>query len=180
MAERRPDQIWITRSHLLAIALTTLCIALLSFFLGMRAGRSMAGGGAAVGPPPLVADAARQEQLETLLRKVPGQGGDFSFPKDLPADIPPGSEVLAPTGDVPTEGWAVQVGSFPTADEADARVAELAQKGLKAYRVAAMADGKRWFRVRVGGYANEAEANKAIPDLRALGGAEPLETTAAP
>ena len=180
MAERRPDQIWITRSHLVAIGMTTLCVAILSFFIGMSVGRSSAGGGGVPGPAPLVADAGKQEQLETLLRKVPGQGDNFSFPKDLPADVPPGAEVLAPKGDVPAGGWAVQIASFPTADEADARVAALAQAGLKAYRVAAIADGQRWFRVRVGGYATEADANKAIPDLKAQEGSEPLATTPAP
>ena len=45
-------QIWITRSHLAALGITTLFIAILSFFIGLKMGQNQAGPATAATPPP--------------------------------------------------------------------------------------------------------------------------------
>lgn len=206
---RSPDQIWITRSHLLALAVTTGCIALLSFFLGVSVGRSSAGGGEQGSEAaPLVPDAGAQEDLESVLRqaaKKQGDQADFSFPADLPTDqvgqLPaetplaesgasskapapaeaaPSEPAEAPVGAVPSGGWAVQVGSYGSAAGADTRVQELTEAGLKAYRVTAMVEGHKAWQVRIGGYSGEAAAKEALEGLRSQLGVSELTLTQAP
>lgn len=203
---RERDQIWITRSHLMALGVATGCIALLSFFLGMKVGRSSASPGEEVRPPGLVADAARQEELEAVLREAarasPKQ--DLAFPGELPSDsvgappaeaseagaeqatsvAPPPGQALpaaeAPVGDVPHGGWSVQVGTFASAAEADNRMAELKTGGLRAYRVATLVDGQNVWRLRLGGYKTQDEANGALPELRSRLGVSDLTVAPAP
>ena len=193
-----PDQIWITRKHLAALGVTTLAIAALTFFLGMRVGRSTAPPPPTAVVPGLTPDQLSQEQLEALLREVARQRGatDFQFPTELsapasapalqtaapveanptqvgaPPDAAPPPEA-APSGTLPSGGWALQVGSYSSLDEANARLAELQTANLKAYRVAALVDGALVQRVRIGGYGSEQAARDAAPGLReAVGDAE--------
>lgn len=74
MTELAPNdrQIWITRSHLLALGVATSCVALLAFLVGLQVGRSQAASAeiAVTGPMPLTPDASREETLEALLREV--------------------------------------------------------------------------------------------------------------
>jgi DedD protein len=60
--------------------------------------------------------------------------------------------------EVPTDGWAVQLGAFKTLQEAEARVAELTRDSVPAYRVSALVRGETWYRVKVGGYATRDDA----------------------
>ena len=77
-------------------------------------------------------------------------------------------------------GWSIQVGAFPVAAEADAQVAALQAQGLQAYRSDALTDGRNWYRVRVGGFADQVEAEQARARMSAtLKGAE-LTVQAAP
>ena len=50
----------------------------------------------------------------------------------------------------PTKGWAIQVASYTSLDEADGRVAQLVGAGHEAWHVQAFAKGMNRFRVRVG------------------------------
>lgn len=203
---RERDQIWITRSHLLALGVATLCIALLAFFLGLKLGRAGSGPEAAAAPPPLTADADRQAELEAVLRQAarakPAE--DFSFPKDLPADgvtapgpeqaspedastttvAPPVGQAIqsadAPVGKIPNGGWSVQIGVYATPTAADARMAELEQASLQPYRVAALVDGTNSWRVRLGGYKDRAEAEAALPELQKQLGLSDLSVAPAP
>lgn len=203
---RERDQIWITRSHLLALGVATLCIALLAFFLGLELGRASSGPEAAAAPPPLTADAEHQAQLEAVLRQAaratPTE--DFSFPKDLPADgvsapgpeqaspesastttvAPPAGQQVpsadAPVGKIPNGGWSVQIGVYATAEAADARMAELQQASLQPYRVAALADGANSWRVRLGGYKDRAAAEAAMPEIQKQLGISELSVVPAP
>lgn len=65
-------QIWITRSHLMALGVATSFIAVLAFLVGLQIGRSQAAAAevASSGPLPLTPDATREEALEALLREV--------------------------------------------------------------------------------------------------------------
>lgn len=203
---REKEQIWITRNHLLALAVATTCIALLAFFLGLKLGRSQLGPEEAARPPALTADAARQAELEAVLRQA-ARGTtpkDFSFPSELPADVvtPPTGEAVdptaaaatsapptaeqaalsadAPTGNVPHGGWSIQVGIYATPAEADQRMAELGEQELKPYRVAALSDGQSSWRVRIGGYGTKEAAESALPELQAKLNLTELSVVAAP
>ena len=66
----------------------------------------------------------------------------------------------------PTSGWAVQVAAYPLVTEADAKVEALRNQDLAAYRVAAVVDGKNWYRVRIGGFESEKDAYTALKELR--------------
>lgn len=195
---RAQPQIWITRSHLMALGVATCCIALLAFLVGLQVGRSQAASAEVLAdaPLPLTPDADHEESLEALLREVEyarsavGPGGvlasdappDLSFPGllepvdpvlSLPKQASAGVGATLVVGDPETApaapaapaaverpggGWAVQIASYPTAEEADASVAALAEAGHKAYRVAALVDGQTWFRVRIGGFQTKAAA----------------------
>lgn len=92
---------------------------------------------------------------------------------------PPPSEEMPAMQDLPTEGWAIQVYSFPSAFEAEARVTDLEAKGFDAYRVAALVGGDTWHRVRLGPYDTQQLARKALPRISSeLGVADPLVTRA--
>ena len=80
-------QIWITRSHLAALGITTLFIAILSFFIGLKMGQNQAGPATAATPPPLLPDPEKEDALEELLRQVEDSqalvSADLSFPSAL-------------------------------------------------------------------------------------------------
>lgn len=187
---RSDRQIWITRGHLGALAVTTASVALLTFLVGVQVGRRTA--------PEVVAlpladgvlpDAEAQASLELLLREVElaqasvdpsgspqvslsfpsvlGQGTTASPAAAAPAvatvSIAPvqGDAPRPPKNRPPVDGWSVQVASHPTQADADAELARLQELGHEAYRVAALVDGQTWYRVRVGGFASQAKAEKA-------------------
>jgi len=139
--------------------------------------------------PPEVENDALDELLDRIEEASRGRGREepLTFQSTLPAGetaplpdpatepsppstvIPPAREEPIPPADapaagrVPAGGWAVQVGSFSSAAEADARIAALAEGGVAAYRVAALVGGSTWHRVRVGGFDTReaAEAERA-------------------
>jgi len=96
-------QIWITRGHLAALATTTLFIAVLSFFVGLRIGQSSGGVPVQAAAPLLLPDPEKEDNLEALLRQVElaqasaagdvvtssGTGGDLTFPEALAAGEQP-------------------------------------------------------------------------------------------
>lgn len=190
-ARSRSDrQIWITRGHLAALAVTTASIALLTFLVGVQVGQRAASEVVApVAPTGVLPDASAQTSLELLLREVElaqasvdptGQPQvALSFPHVLgdgataspAASARPLATVSvaprvddapkAPTSRPPVDGWSVQVGSHPTREDADAQLSQLQEHGFSAYRVAALVDGQTWYRVRIGGYASRVDAAKA-------------------
>lgn len=92
------------------------------------------------------------------------------------APVPP-----APTDDVvPSTGWAVQVASYPTAEEAEFSVEAFRTEGLAAYRVGALVDGRTWYRVRIGGFDTRAAAEDARERLVDRLGDPALMVAAAP
>lgn len=70
-----------------------------------------------------------------------------------------------PAVEVPDEGWAVQVYSFPTAEEANAKVIELQGRDYRAYRVDALVHGETWHRVRIGPYRSKDAAAAAQAEI---------------
>jgi cell division protein FtsN len=187
---RSDRQIWITRGHLGALAVTTASIALLTFLVGVQVGQRTA---PEVATPEaqtgILPDADAHASLELLLREVElsqasvdpsGQAhvslsfphilaeGGTATPEHEPEPVatvsvapPAGDAPKPPKNRPPVDGWSVQVASHPTQAEADAQLSALQEQGLEAYRVAALVDGQTWYRVRVGGFASRAKAEKA-------------------
>lgn len=191
----------LTRSHLAALALTTVSIAVLAFFVGLEVGRSGRPQPALV-QTPLVPDVKQQDDLEALLHEVQaarnpkqGQSGELTFLHDLPANrtapVPPPSAqptstpaTVAPApgapiphapkdlaaGQVPTSGWAVQVGKYGSRSDADAQVDALNQRGFRAYRIATLVHGRTVWSVRVGGFTTRTRAEEARAELSEIVG----------
>lgn len=63
--------------------------------------------------------------------------------------------------------YTVQVGSYQTEKEAQKISAELKEKGFSAFYVSAQIKGQKWFRVSVGLFATQKEANAYKADLLA-------------
>jgi cell division septation protein DedD len=78
-------------------------------------------------------------------------------------DLPEAPE--PPAEDVPDDGFAVQVFSFPTPDEANAKVVELQSRDYRAYRVDALVHGETWHRVRIGPYRSKEAAASAQAEI---------------
>lgn len=88
---------------------------------------------------------------------------------------PPEEE--APEVEVPSEGWAVQVASYPTSEEARRHLSRLKSGGHDAYLIAALVKGQTWYRVRVGPYSTREAARGAQASLsQALGRSDLLVT----
>jgi cell division septation protein DedD len=74
--------------------------------------------------------------------------------------------------------WTVQVSSFRSRALADELLARLSAKGFDAYLVSVTTDeGRVRHRVRVGGYASRAEAERVAGQLRSERNLSPFVTT---
>lgn len=94
---------------------------------------------------------------------------------DARPDMPP-----AAGGALPNDGWSVQVATTRDVVIAGTRRDELIEDGWPAYVVSSFVDGKSWYRVRVGGFENAEEANRARMDLASQRGQDDLVLTSAP
>ena len=200
-------EIWITRGHLAALGAATLAIALLAFFVGVQVGRTQVETPSIADHSTVLPDPDREDALEALLREVESAQAaapPLAFPETLTDGDPPPvpeapdaedvtTEVRASpeatqtpppdppkTAPVPSSGWAVQIASYESASDADARVAKLQERELKAYRVAALIRGSNWYRVKVGPYETKDAAAKARTDLARTLGTRDLMVTEAP
>lgn len=207
MQTQNNREIWITRGHLAALGTATLAIALLAFFVGIQVGRSQVDAPTSATTETLLPNAEREDALEALLREVEAAQAaapPLAFPETLAeggaADVPEPEEVATvetavepavepePTpppepseaAPPPQSGWSVQIASYDTVADADARVAQLKERKMKAYRVAALIRGKNWYRVKVGSYPNKDSAAKARTELARILGTRDLMITEAP
>lgn len=190
---KRKEQIYITRSHIFAIGITTLSIAILTFALGYKTGVSEAAPKEVEVAPPLLPNVEDQDTLEELIRQIEKSheediaSNDYFFPDEVEAQklpVPPENisdelpateirQAADPTPATlpiatiqpPTSGWAVQVSSFPDQTEAKQYITQLQNQGLMPYYVVAEIKGKIWYRVRIGGYATESLAAKGKDEL---------------
>jgi hypothetical protein len=127
-------------------------------------------------------------RLESLQVDDP-QDGALSFPGTLPEgeafplpveqiEAPPEAAVVLPgrdapeppdvgpeAGAVPSSGYAVQLASYVSVEEADAHLARLSELDIDGYRQAAMVRGETRHRVRVGGYRSRDAAVRGREDL---------------
>lgn len=96
------------------------------------------------------------------------------------ASLPPAAVAPAASDQVPTQGWAVEIASRATVEEAAVLVESLRAAGLSAYHVEARVDGRPEHRVRIGGYHSEAAAKEAVPELRGRAGTTTATVLAVP
>ena len=184
--QRSREQIYITKSHLLALGTSTLLVVGISFFVGFRAGAAQ------FEPEPnpsisqILPEADQQATLESLLRQIEDaqQSGDerpFQFPSELPSnearevpEPPPKEEApstqpesdpapipSAPEGCKAAEpGWFVQVRAHSNIDDALTQTAELNERlDVGVHCFTALVGDTTWYRVRVGPYDTEELAN---------------------
>ncbi|MFH1466926.1 MAG: SPOR domain-containing protein [Pseudomonadota bacterium] len=91
----------------------------------------------------------------------------------LPGRVVPEAPPEQPEGATPpTSGWAIQVASFATVEEADSYIEALQAREVTAYRQAALVSGVTRYRVRVGGYARREAAQAALDTLTPTLGVE--------
>lgn len=207
MQTQNGREIWITRGHLAALGTATLFIALLAFFVGIQVGRNQTDSPQSISSDMLLPDPNREDALEALLREVEAAQSaapPLAFPEALTEDNPPETpekedetatetavepaEEATPkpppeppeSAPVPSSGWSVQVASYDTVTDADARVEALRDRKMKAYRVTALIKGKNWYRVKVGSYPSEEAAITARKNLSAILGTRDLMITEAP
>lgn len=101
---------------------------------------------------------------------------------DAPVTTIPAPE--APTAEAgavrPMDGWAVQIASYHTLEEAETKVKELQAAGYPAYEVTALVKGTTWYRVRIAGYLSQEVAYEALPTLEQALGTQGLVVAKAP
>ncbi len=190
-------EIWITRGHLMALGTATFFIALLAFFIGIQVGRTQSEPLPADSHAALVPDADRQDALEALLREVESaqrEAPQLAFNQTLAQenapeppvealeeaptktvivaqDAPPPPPPAPKNAPMPESGWSIQVASYDTVRDADARVGQLKARGFQAYRVGALIKGRQWYRVRIGAFDSKASAETTRLQLQSkLGG----------
>ena len=89
-------------------------------------------------------------------------------PQPAPATRPPATTATPPAQRAP-EGWAVQVGSFSQADNAQALQRRLGGEGFDAYVSRVATDAGTMHRVRVGPVPERDAADRLLARLRAAG-----------
>ncbi|MDN5937537.1 MAG: SPOR domain-containing protein [Salinisphaera sp.] len=123
-------------------------------------------------PPPV-------HQTPPVTAPAAPMAGEPSTPEPVatPAPAPPQAEASPkpepagqPKPPAPVSGpdWIVQVGSFVKESNARDMVADLQDRYSAGYQAATVA-GKIYYRVQVGGFASEAEAEAAAARLRGAG-----------
>ncbi len=207
MQTQNSREIWITKGHLAALGTATLAIALLAFFVGIQVGRTQVDAPSEAVADVVLPDPAKEDALEALLREVEAAQAaapPLAFPdtltegeapeppeekaeESIETEVDPVPEIKKEppppppkTAPVPKSGWSVQVASYDNANDADARVAKLRERDLKAYRVTALIRGQNWHRVKVGSYSSKDAAAKARGDLARILGTRDLMITEAP
>jgi septal ring-binding cell division protein DamX len=119
-------------------------------------------------PTPLPTEPAVREQPSKGTTKGKGKKGSSAAAGSAEggriAEQPvPHAEGAAPGG------VAVQLSSWPSKGRADRIASSLTTAGFHAYVAQADVNGKTWYRVRIGNYASQSEADAAIAELQRKG-----------
>lgn len=100
---------------------------------------------------------------------VESASGTESVEEEKPvADSSPQSPNADLSKQAPSGTWVVQVASFAKETNAKA-MAEQLDDAYAVFYTSAQVNGETWYRVRVGPFDNDAEANNAAAELRAQG-----------
>lgn len=123
-------------------------------------------------PTPLPTEPAASEQLSKGTTKGKGKKGSAPAAGTAAGSSAGGRIAEQPVthaeGAAPGE-VAVQVSSWPSKGSADRIASRLTAAGFHAYVAQAEVHGKTWYRVRVGNYASQGEADAAIAELQRKG-----------
>ncbi len=136
-----------------------------------------------VGPDGVMIEPERGPYNMKYIPATPPPPDPFpDAPRTAGGAIAPGSAVPAPEslGKVPGDGWAVEVGNYPTVEEARTRVEALTTAGLPAYALPALVASQTSWRVRVGGFPNKDAASGALASVRSRAGASSATVVHAP
>ena len=179
-----PNPLIITKRHIVAVSITTLMLSLFTGIVGYQSGRKLHMGVEKTSVASLLPNVDEQASLEELLLEIEQtkhirSDNDYQFvnelQKDAPISIPaqPSTIVTETIIDanpdaldipevvpnpLPTSGWSVQVGSFPSIEEATAQTERWSSMGQRPYVVTASVDGEVWYRVRLSGLTDKAQA----------------------
>lgn len=180
------NQIVITKKHIVAVSMTTVFLSLFTGVIGYQSGRKHVGIEEPYSiVPSILPDVEKQKSLEALLVEIEATNRhrsdtDFMFPNELMNNTPmptPAEPELVHTETVidandvvpmelpkisnrtiPSSGWAVQIGSYPTLEEAEQAAQEWDKKGTLPYIVSASISNEVWYRVRLAGFDSKAVA----------------------
>jgi len=128
-------------------------------------------------PGRLVTDKPQQETLDRKPAEAPAAETKPATPAATPADSSPPAPAARPAPGVPSGGWVVQVMALTDRTAALALVKRLTDKGYPAFVVdPAPGDTAKLHRVRVGPYADRAEADGVLRRLEREEKFKPLIT----
>ncbi len=123
--------------------------------------------------------APKGERRPPAVKPAPATPRPAVATSQAPAASPPVASV-APAGTGPTESqlWTVQVSSFRSRALAEELRTQLAARGFDAYVVSTSTEeGRIRHRVRVGGFATRAEADRIATELKSERNLNPFVTT---
>lgn len=177
----------ITKRHIIAVSITTLMLSLFTGVVGYQSGRKLHMETQDTTVASLLPNVDDQASLEELLLEIEQtkhirSDNDYQFVNELqkntPISIPAVPETLdnetviqadpgalqipevAPNvlHTLPTTGWSIQVGSYPTLEESQVQMDRWTELGQEPYVVTASVDGEVWYRVRLSGLSDKAQA----------------------
>jgi cell division protein FtsN len=177
MTEREFHEVQLSGKQLVFLFISAVVLAVVIFLLGVAVGRGVRGTVSDV-PVSAVNDTEAVVQEDPTPQAAPELGyhdllaGASGAPVTPSATEPPPPEPPAPVAEpaspppAPVEsasgGWFLQVGAYSGRGAADGQVAALKKLGAPAFvLVPAAGAPDRLFRVRVGPYGTESEANEA-------------------
>ncbi|MCR4374236.1 MAG: SPOR domain-containing protein [Acidobacteria bacterium] len=190
MSDQGFHEIQLSGKQLVFLFMSTVVLAVVIFLLGVAVGRSVRD---AAGDAPVSADAGLPETVvpddaaadpnkaadpelsyHEMLLGAPG-GTPATPPAPAPTPTPtatpaPAPETTPASPEARLSGWFLQTGAYSTRSVADGQVAKLTQLKVPAFvLVPAASAPDRLFRVRIGPYADRAEAAEVMTRLQRQG-----------
>jgi DedD protein len=119
-----------------------------------------------------------EKEPEKILEEGPPIGTLLPVPEEKPTEgqkpakskpkptARPAADLPPPASPIPDRGWSVQVGSFASRQNADGLQKKLKEKGYPAFVYRNASENPPLYRVRVGPYTQQAEAETASQRLR--------------
>lgn len=190
--QRSARDLWISRSHLFALAAGVVMLVVASFAVGYGMGRQSVELPAV--PTRSFAGEAGDDALVELLGRVDaiatpdGGVGKLTFPNELAgvavaaavpapdgerdggvaANVPPGeAQSMGPIAAAPPGSWTIAARSLDSREEAEAVASTLRGQELEAWVGVELVAGKQRWRASVGGWGSRSEAEHAAKKLSA-------------
>ncbi len=110
-----------------------------------------------------------KQRVEDILKRDSSPEKKIESGPPTVASAPPQEAVLAPeqVPAAPAETFSVQVGAYPTLDEANEKIQYWKDSGYPAYMmIADIPDKGRWYRVRIGSFTDKDEAKQYLSKMK--------------